>query len=247
MLVYWAVCPPVLCGSIGSIRQGRGRNRELGVTLILLAVVITITATINIVAEYRGPRSAVYFFKPLTTVLIIALAAVAEQASVTYQWLIVAGLVFSLAGDVFLMLPETPRSYFVPGLIVFLIAHVFYIGAFSLGVHWSGGDALVLLPFVAFGIGTGAYLWRHLGPMKGPVAVYIVVILAMGWRAGARIGVDGIGTTGAVLALVGAILFILSDLILALNRFVRPFRSARATNLTTYWGGQLLIALSVHF
>ncbi len=214
--------------------------------IIVLPFVIAVTMLISIVAEYRRARTVVYVFKPLSTVLIITLAALAQPAECTYQVLIIIGLVFSLAGDVFLMLPEEPRSFFVPGLVVFLIAHLFYIVAFCLGGGWSSKDLLVALPFLAFGIGTAAYLWPSLGAMRAPVALYILVILAMGWRSGVRIYAVDAPMPGAVIALVGAVLFIFSDLILALNRFVRPFASARATNLTTYFAGQTCIALSVH-
>ncbi len=213
---------------------------------VIFPIVIALVMTLEIVAEYRGPRKMVYVLKPMTTVLILALAALAGQADRTYQTLILIGLACSLSGDVCLMLPEQPRSYFIPGLVSFLIAHLFYIGAFSMGVPWTTTGWLILAPFVVFGLAVGARLWSHLGPMKGPVAAYIVVILAMGWRAGARIEAPDVGTADAVVALVGAVLFIVSDLILALNRFVRPFASARATNLTTYFAAQTCIALSLH-
>lgn len=216
-------------------------------TVAILCVLFALTAAVSITGEYRGPRTIVYVFKPLTTILIIATALLADRAGPTERWLITIGLVFSLAGDIFLMLPEEPPRFFIPGLIVFLIAHVFYIVAFSLGVPWMVSDAWIALPFVAFGIGCAVYFWPHLGPMKGPVVAYILVILVMGWRSAVRIGVEGIPMTGAVLACVGAILFILSDLILAVNKFVRPFRVARLTNLTAYWGGQALIALSLSY
>ncbi len=216
-------------------------------TVAILCVLFSLTAAVSITGEYRGPRSLVYVFKPLTTILIIAAALLAEGAGATERWLITVGLVFSLAGDIFLMLPEEPPRFFIPGLVVFLIAHLFYIVAFSLGVAWAVSDAWIALPFVAFGIGCAVYLWPHLGPMKGPVVAYILVILAMGWRSAARVGAEGVPDARAVLACVGAILFILSDLILAVNKFVKPFWAARLTNLTTYWGGQALIALSLHY
>ncbi len=215
--------------------------------LVALIVAIIVTAAVEIVAEYRQATSVKYFFKPLTTILIITAALAATHADASYRWLIVVGLVFSLSGDVFLMLPEEPRSFFIPGLVVFLIAHLFYIVAFSLGVPWTASDLPLAIPFLIFGVGCAAYLWKHLGPMKAPVAAYIVVILVMGWRSAVRIGEPDIATAGAVLGCVGAVLFIVSDLILAINRFTKPFAAARATNLTTYWGGQLLIALSVHY
>ncbi|MBN1341163.1 MAG: lysoplasmalogenase [Phycisphaerae bacterium] len=212
----------------------------------ILVCAIALTTAVTIVTNYRDAKTLHYVAKPLTTILIIVLAAVGRDVGGLYQLLIIAGLVFSLAGDVFLMLPEKPRGFFMPGLVVFLIAHLFYIVAFCLGGGWSNRDVLVALPFVAFGIGTAAYLWPKLGPMKIPVAFYITVILVMGWRSGVRIYAVDVPTPGATIAFVGAILFILSDLILALNRFVRPFASARATNLTSYFAGQACIALSLH-
>lgn len=216
-------------------------------TVFALTAAVVVIAAVAIAGEYRPTRTLVYVFKPLTTVLIIALAVLAGQADPTYRRLIVLGLVLSLAGDVFLMLPEKPRSYFLPGLVAFLLAQVSYIWAFSLGAPWAIADLPILLPFALFGVGCSVYFWPRLGPMKLPVVAYIVVILAMGWRSGVRLGVEGVTMTSGLCALVGAVSFIVSDLILATNRFVRPFKTARLTNLTTYWGAQLLIALSLHF
>jgi len=75
------------------------------VTVITLTAAVVVIAAIAIAGEYRPTRTLVYVFKPLTTILIIALAVLAGQAEAAYQRLIVLGLVLSLAGDVFLMLP----------------------------------------------------------------------------------------------------------------------------------------------
>jgi uncharacterized membrane protein YhhN len=75
------------------------------------------------------------------------------------------------------------------------------------------------------------------------VAVYIVVILAMGWQAWERRA--ALGTPGAMLALGGAILFIISDSILALNKFGYPFHVGRFLNLTTYFAAQWCMAMSI--
>jgi uncharacterized membrane protein YhhN len=215
--------------------------------VILLPVLIATSTVIGIVADYRSARVLVYVFKPLSTILIIALAASACAADRTYQILIVIGLVFSLGGDVALMLPDRPRSFFIHGLVSFLIAHVFYIIAFTMGMPWAPTHLLVLLPFVAFGIAIGGYLWPHLGPLKPAVMCYITVILVMGWRAAVRMESPGVPLAGGVLAFAGAILFITSDLFLALDRFVRKFRAARAIVLGTYFTAQTLIALSLYF
>src|SRR5215210_6417544 len=73
---------------------------------LLLTILAFISATLDIVAVYNWPPAFEYVFKPLTMVFIIIIAALArEQEYYVYQRMIVLGLCFSLAGDVFLMLP----------------------------------------------------------------------------------------------------------------------------------------------
>jgi uncharacterized membrane protein YhhN len=78
--------------------------------------------------------------------------------------------------------------------------------------------------------------------MKGPVLVYSLVILTMAWRAWERsVQVPGMAPR---LACVGAILFLISDSALALNRFVAKYKGAQALILGTYFAAQWLIAMS---
>ncbi len=79
--------------------------------------------------------------------------------------------------------------------------------------------------------------------MKIPVFVYVLVILVMGWRAWERW--TGTRMKTALFAFFGAMLFIISDSVLALNKFREHFEIARALSLTTYFCAQWLIALSV--
>lgn len=204
-------------------------------TLLLLVV---ISAAIHIRAEYRGPRQQIYIFKPLTMLLIGLMAILGQGAPPFYKYMIIAGLVFSIMGDVFLMLP-TDR--FVAGLVVFLIAHLFYIGAFVPEIDAFRGWPLI--PFALFGIVIYLYLAASLGKLKLPVLFYIGVIMVMAWVAWERW--IQTGQSGALLAAFGAVLFVVSDTILAINRFRAPFKSARFLNLATYFAAQCLIALSV--
>lgn len=87
-----------------------------------------LSAAAHLRSEYRGPAWGIYVAKPLTTSLLIAAAALAPSADPRYRALIVAGLVCSLSGDVFLMLPN---DRFIAGLVSFLAAHVFYSIAFA--------------------------------------------------------------------------------------------------------------------
>jgi len=206
-------------------------------TYILMLLVI-VSAFIHIRAEYRGPQQHIYIFKPLTMVFIWLIAMLGQAAVPFYKYMIITGLVFSLAGDVFLMLPS---DRFVAGLVAFLIAHLFYSAAFA-----SEISALIwgpLIPLVIFGIVIYLILAPSLGNLKVPVLIYVVVILTMAWLAWVRL--IQTGHMGALLASVGAFLFIISDTILAIDRFRGAFKLARALNLTTYFAAQLLIAGSI--
>src|SRR5215216_3613885 len=121
-----------------------------------LSVAILISGLLTISAEYRGPRIQFYVFKPLTVVLIILVALETKHATTQqYKSLIVAGLLCSLVGDVFLM---WPRDRFVAGLVSFLVAHLFYIAAFAPGVRaWSVWAAAGL---VVYGVSMLWFLWR---------------------------------------------------------------------------------------
>jgi len=198
------------------------------------------SAFIHIRAEYRGPRYRVYVFKPLTMVFIIVIAILLKRPEDSlYKYAVIVGLLCSLAGDVFLMLPS---DRFIPGLASFLVAHLFYITAFvpRTGLAFSYWP---LAPFVLYGIVTFRILSPHLGRMRAPVVAYMVIILAMGWQAWERL--VRTGQTGALLASVGAVLFIVSDTSLAVNRFRTQFKSAQVLTLGTYFAAQWLIALSV--
>ncbi len=204
----------------------------------ILTLLAILSASIHIRAEYRGPRQHIYIFKPLTMVFILLIATLGQATLPFYKYMIITGLVFSLAGDVFLMLPA---DRFVAGLVAFLIAHLFYIAAFA-----SEISALIwwpLVPAVIYGIVIYTVLAPSLGKLKLPVLIYVVGILIMAWLTWERWVQTG--QSGALLASVGAVLFVISDTILAINRFRGTFKPARALNLTTYFAAQWLIASSV--
>ena len=209
--------------------------------MAILSLLILISASLHIRAEYRGPRWQVYLFKPLTTLLIIVLALTAtEPVSPFYQTMIVAGLIFSLGGDVFLMLPS---DRFIWGLGSFLIAHLFYIIAFMYpcGIILS---PIVLALYLTYGAVMVRQLWPHIGGLRIPVLIYMIAILVMGWQALERWSL--LQTNAALLGAIGATLFVISDSALALDRFRARFASARLIVLGTYFSAQWLLALSIN-
>ena len=210
--------------------------------LLVLSLLVLASTVLLLRAEARGLRRQVYLFKPLTTTLILVLAlATPSPVSSAYQTAVVLGLLFSLAGDVFLMLPS---DRFVAGLASFLVAHLCYIAAF-LPAADGAMSAWALLPFLLYGAVLLRVLWPHLGRLAGPVLLYSATLLVMGWQAAEQH--LALHTAGTLAALVGAMLFVVSDSLLAFNRFVRPFRAAQPVVLSTYFAAQWLIALSVGF
>jgi uncharacterized membrane protein YhhN len=205
-----------------------------------LSVAALASAALYLRAVYRGPQNQVYLFKPLTTALILLLALQADEPpGELFKWLVAAGLLLSLAGDVFLM---RPGDYFIPGWGAFLLAHLAYIAAFISdgGIYWS---PWLLLFGLVYGLLLLRFLWPHLRRLRAPAAIYMLVIIVMAWQAAGRV-VQGAGLSGW-LAVIGAILFVASDSILTVNRFARPFASARLVYMSAYYLAQWLIALSV--
>jgi uncharacterized membrane protein YhhN len=207
---------------------------------IALAAGALFSAVLATWSQAASRRRLHFVTKPLTTGLIIAVAAVAAApVPAVYKTLVLAGLVFSLLGDVALMFPD---KWFTAGLVFFLAAQVFYILAFK-PLPGRPVAPATFLPFVLFGLLMFFLLAPRLGPMKLPVFVYIAAITMMAGFAAARF-IDR-GGTKPLLAFVGAVLFLISDSVLAYDRFARKVPGARVIILGTYFPAQLLIALSV--
>ena len=213
----------------------------------MLANVLTVAALISSLVYIAslgngtGADRLHYVLKPLTTVLIAGIAfAIPAPISDTYRWLVILGIMLSLAGDLFLMLPDD--RYFIFGLASFLVAHLFYIGAYrsrgDFGFTWW----LALL-YLAYTAALLYLLWPAIAAVRIPVIVYASVLMVMGWQA-AEMWLRW-SDLSALAAMLGAILFLLSDSALALNKFRAPIRQSSIVVMSTYWAAQLLIAWSV--
>jgi uncharacterized membrane protein YhhN len=212
-------------------------------------------------AERQVPRDErqLWIWKPLTTLGVIAVAALAfarpqGTTDTTYTVLVLGGLLLSLAGDLLLIPQENARAFLL-GLVAFLCAHLIYIAAFIYlqvafldRIHWPGelvdGVALVVV-----GVAVYRYLRPGLGGMRLPVIGYVVAISVMVHRALGVAWVHPGPRTQPLLIALGALLFYVSDAILAVNKFRMDGQMAnyRLYNLSTYYTGQLLIALSTWF
>ncbi|MFG0531330.1 MULTISPECIES: lysoplasmalogenase [Pseudomonas] len=163
---------------------------------------------------------------------VLALIAWLRSTPVSpYRTWISIGLGFSVLGDILLAIPA---DLFVFGLAAFLCAHLAYLRGYC------GITLRPALPALIFSAITGIALLgvlanNGLGPLLIPVALYALAISAMLWRALACGGV----------AALGAGLFVFSDSLIGIDRFISPFAAAPYLIILAYWLGQWAIASSV--
>jgi len=209
------------------------------------ALVLVGTVLFLIRAEVLGRRRQIYVLKPLSTLIVIAVAALSFREptrNLTYSAGVLVGLLFSFGGDVALMFQESRRA-FAAGLGLFLLAHVAYMVVFGLLGRISGWDVLSAVVLSVVAVGFYQLIKANLGVMRVPVILYIVVISMMVSRAVSTLISPEFGNVQAAAVALGAVLFYVSDAILAAGRFWRPWKYGRI-NLVFYYGGQMLIALA---
>lgn len=157
-----------------------------------------------------------------------------------YSRRILIGLLFSCLGDVFLVYKE---NYFELGLLMFAIAQIEYARAFG----WRPFNPYAGVTFTIIGSVVFFYLKPHLtGVMVYLVSLYLTLICTMGWRAVARVQFfDDLWTWTKLCGCAGAVLFIISDLTIALDRFICEIPFSHTIIMFTYYAAQLGITLSV--
>jgi alkenylglycerophosphocholine hydrolase len=210
-----------------------------------------VAALVNWYAVARANKHLEYVFKPATLVAVI-LGAWLLTRGPHDEWqarFFIPGLTFSLAGDVFLMLPG--ERFFLPGLVSFLLAHLSYIAGLNSTLPPVAPGALLLLVVIAV-LGVTLFSRIQAGlrardqtPLRLPVALYSVVISLMLFSAWATLWRADWSDSRRALVIVGASLFFISDALLAWNKFVRPFAPAQLAIIVTYQLGQLALAASI--
>lgn len=161
------------------------------------------------------------------------------------SWLVMLAIVFSFLGDSFLMYEEVHEMYFMLGLGSFLAAHLFYLFAYrehSDRVEKAGnqvGRLRLAFPVILAGTGLIVILFPALGELQIPVIVYAVVLMAMVITAIYRLGRTSFLSFSLVL--FGAFLFMVSDSLLAVNKFLNEVAHAGFLIMITYISAQYLI------
>lgn len=194
---------------------------------VLFLVIAAVMAVFDWVAVGRNAAVLEYVSKPAATAALLLTAATLDVAhDASWGWCL-AALTFCIAGDVFLMLP---RDAFIPGLASFAVAQILFTVSFA--TSDVNGGRLVIGLIIA--IPASGLLARRFvsaikksghGELVVPVVVYMVVISAMA---------VGSISAGSAIAVVGAVLFMASDSLIAESRFVREQRWHGVGIMVTY-------------
>jgi uncharacterized membrane protein YhhN len=214
-------------------------------TVLILVAAATLLAGL-LFFEKKDSTRGLLLTKPFLSALFVATALTGPQADPGYFRWILAGLLLCMAGDVFLIFFFS-RKPFLAGLVSFLAGHILYTVAFFTLAGPGRTNWIMIALFLAISGGVFAWLRPHLGKMLVPVLAYIAIITAMVIGAASLAGTKTVLFPGRVLAFAGALLFYVSDIFVARQRFVTQNFFNHAVGLPLYFAGQFLIAFSIRF
>ncbi len=199
---------------------------------------------VQLYAEYANNIQLRTFAKPLIVVLLLAWLYLSTNLKGRFHKRIFTGLIFAWVGDILLMFQNDRPFFFIYGLAAFVVCHIFYIRAFTLD-HKSNPNHKT--PYFLWAVGAFAifcsglffYLQPKLGGMQFPVLMYAIIITIMAIMAFNRYG--KVNIFSFKLIFYGALFFLLSDSILAINKFAQPIPQSEALIMATYMIAQYLI------
>ena len=201
--------------------------------------VLAIGASAALAIWGRSPDRIVlhWVFKPLATACIGGALLVLAPASFARN-LFAVGVLLSLLGDVFLMMPA---RWFIAGLGSFLASLLTYAVAFSFRVPLSPRQGVYFVLPAAVGVLVLRHLWPHLvgkrAKLRIPIALYVLAMSSMVWRALSLFDGPSVSLQAWLVGAVGASLFMTSDSLLAFRRFADHKLSARV-DLGIYYAAQ---------
>ena len=207
-----------------------------------IAFAFCILATLDLVGIAANIEMLHFVVKPMLIPALLLLLFY-TKAAVRGKTLLVAGLFFSWMGDVFLLFENKHALFFIFGLASFLTTHIFYI-IYFLRLRSANGSLLTKQPLLialvlAYGITLVWQLYPYLGGLKLPVILYAAIICTM-LLCSLHIFYK-VNNTAARYYLSGAISFVVSDSLLAVNKFYQPFVYAGVFIMLTYCVAQYFI------
>ena len=198
--------------------------------------------------------STAYFINPTVyckPLPIWALGILALKSNNTYGKLIATGLLFGSFGDILLDLDDHAypnAGFFIYGLASFLVSHLFYVRAFwSCGLSFDNAHFVFAIALVYYYSIMKVLLPNMQRELVGPVLVYGLVISSMIFLAFMRFfSPETCGKGSKFRSLIGSLVFLVSDSILAVNKFAGPVENAHIYVMITYYVGQTFLAASTY-
>lgn len=203
-------------------------------------------AILYLVIEALDISQAKIVVKPLICMILAGYLVSNTRLGGNFNKLVFAGLFFSLIGDIALIFAGKGGTFFLLGLGAFLLAHISYAMAFFRDYKYNPAGSKTLghvMVFVMAIFTIAFYFWLrpYLNEMKIPVMAYMVIISIMVITAAYRYG--RVNDVSFQLIFAGAIFFIISDSLLAINMFVQPFLYSGIFIMATYMIAQYLITM----
>ena len=208
-------------------------------------VVVLIFAVLDWIAVEKNWKVVEYIAKPATMLALLWLIGQSAGFGGAMLWFTL-GVIFCLAGDIFLMLP---RDMFIFGLLAFLLGQACYVVGFNNIAPFLNLWGVFLIIMLGIYIGwlypkiATSLVQKGRGGLKIPVLIYSTVISLMVYSALMTWTRPGWLIASAASASIGAVLFYISDSILAWDRFVEPIPHARLRTMIFYHLGQIGIVL----
>ncbi|MBN4084720.1 lysoplasmalogenase [Flavobacteriaceae bacterium AH-315-B10] len=184
-----------------------------------------------------------YFTKPLILIsLIVFFCKQSNHLNKNTRNIALLALIFSLTGDVLLMFVSKSPKFFISGLVAFLLAHIMYILVFLRSRNKTANTLPIIVILLIYASGIFYFLKDGLEDMLIPVLLYLAVILVMASTAFLR---RRSNRNSYILIFAGAIFFMISDSLLALNKFYQPLAYSNISIMLTYALAQYFIVLGI--
>ena len=206
----------------------------IGISIIYLVIILS------------GRDDIAWFLKPFLLPFLIVAVYLHQRFS--SKKILITALTLSWIGDIILLFADKEEVYFIGGLIAFLFSHIFYILLFnkqlkiylkkSKVIYWIGITSIIIYLIVMMVI-----LMPNLDELLIPVFVYAMTISIM--LLFALKGFLNWHKPANSFILIGAIIFVVSDSILAFDKFYIPIQYSSFLIMITYLSAQLLIVIGI--
>ncbi len=211
-------------------------------SLYILSAVFLIFFLIREYVAFKRYLTLKYFFTPSLTLILVTMMilSILMFGADRYRLMILFSLLTALIADTLMMIEEI--TFIKNGMIFFMMAHIFYVAAFSPGASFQLWNLVIILILSILSFLFIRMMNRNAGKMIVPVVIYTLILNMMGYFAITSLN-KGLSASGIMLA-AGAVLFMISDFILSVNAFVVKIKYSTVYTWLLYAPAQFLFVLS---